>query len=533
MLNSSCTVLATWWMSMATLTDDETWVCDMKKLKCKACHGVTNTNLNNLLTHFNCSHTTNGKKSKGKAIGDWRTDMIELPAMEELKRLPQQLTSARKAYKLAMGAMPWAFDEEADYDMEPPAAFEPVASTHRSDNFDGRKADFPRAMTKPYPLPTEGVARPFLPTGVPTGNHGRPMNAPGHPPERRSATVSQLVRSTYPQDVPMEEADDHYSPPPPEAYQTKSHSQTVEHGPAVVQPQQSAQVAEGRPRGLNQAPSFQRNEAYYHQNDRPDLRPASEVYSRSQPRPAAQEFRDPKISELSVSRRADQQRVDQSAAKGQRTRNVAQPPNQRVWPQSQYGPWSADSQHREPVPRPYGAAPPANASPRGGQSERYGRNRQRSLSPKPDGQLRYRERSPPPRLSETYSPAEPLDYHHQDRYEVIRVRDPAGDYLIRRPVPQGPYAYGYRGPAQPPIHMGHAPPPPYAEPYGVPAYFPDFQQPPPAMPYPSFPFPRATTMAPLGYGPPMAYDEYDPRDAGRMAPPPPQQRHRYGTESRF
>jgi hypothetical protein len=152
----------------------------------------------------------------------------------------------------------------------------------------------------------------------------------------------------------------------------------------------------------------------------------------------------------------------------------------------------------------------------------------------------YRERSPPrhyheqmmpPPPFEGYAPAEPIEHRRGVDYEIVRVRDPAGDYLLRRPIRPEVYGYDPREPTMPP-------PPPAAPQYSQPPYVESYAHP----PYPAYPPPRAsvappyvqraTTMAPpQAYGPPAVYQEYNPHEAERLPPPPLQQLRRYGTET--
>ncbi|KAH8177512.1 f-box domain containing protein [Sarocladium implicatum] len=552
----------------------------VKKLKCKACDLLPSTNLTGLLSHFNNSHTMNGKRNKRKAIGDWRTDMVELPPMEQLSKLPQQLelgrkskqlALTRKAYQLAMDAMPWAFDQDATYDKGPlttsqvanaQQAQEPIAFVDRTRRPGGLDAvdtlreeihyeppSYSQSMADFQPWPAASSTGSVVPTGPRLQGHVRPAGAPNHRSVyQTTAPVTQAATATSQHDEAMEEADDHYSPPPPEAYQTKGPSQTVGHTSFEEQSQRHKQAAttsawatQGKSKVPDQAQAAPRPSSYYHQSERPNLRPAKEVYTRAQHRHNVDASRtvEAGVSQLPTSR-ASQQRPDQSTSGGQRLRDQGAgelPQRQRNREEAKYDPRNAHSTGHHHHMQQRGATatqmpdiPPAYRGQGHHYAEQSGLHRQRSKSPRRDRQHHYRDRSPHQQPSEDYNPAEPVDYQNRSGYEVIRVRDPAGDYLIRRPMPQGAYVHAFGGPPQPPFLMGHPLPPQYFDPYGGPAYFPDFQRAPTAAPVPPFQFQRATTMAPPSYGRPEVYDGYDPRDAARM---PPQPRQRYGTESRY
>lgn len=86
-------------------------------LDCKACsmgHSVaekTNFSLPQLVNHFNKAHIE-GLVSQGLPPMDWRIEMILLPDMSVLQGLKRILENHRPAYELVASTLPWAFKEE-------------------------------------------------------------------------------------------------------------------------------------------------------------------------------------------------------------------------------------------------------------------------------------------------------------------------------------------------------------------------------------------------------------------------------------
>ncbi|KAK0383320.1 hypothetical protein NLU13_9233 [Sarocladium strictum] len=481
----------------------------LKKIQCKSCQGKSpGFRLDTLLQHFKATHLqSSSKKAKKSQKCDWLTEMVLLPHINELKKLPAMLKSSPAALKLAADAMPWAFDApqgpassrqhtQHNLPTRPPPAIAPnsgaavgpsapsklgQAAPAQSGSREVPQAGFHITKTRQRPVQASN-APPHAPTGPAAMTKTGQAQALSIPGLQGSAS-----KANVPPEVVDEDMDDAYSPPPPEAYQTKSPIQTV---PQLdVKSQQSTSMAPPATKGSG------RPSTYYHQGNVPILRPASEVYRSS----------------------------------NGRFNGTATGPSAPVRYDQGFDP-SAERRGRES----------AHVS---------AAHRLRSVSPASGlirGQPQYRMRSPvqryyeqpPPPPAGTYVPTAPPEYRENVEYEVIRVRDPAGDYLLRRPIHQEVYGYDPRlsRPPPPPVPIEYHQPQ-YPDAYRKPSYAPfPPQRASSVAPYPAHGFQRASsTMAPPPpqvFGPPVVYEEYDPRDPGRL-PAPPQQPHRYGTETRY
>lgn len=547
----------------------------LKKIQCKLCAAKQGFKLDDLLHHFKATHLD---KKKDKA--DWRTDMVSLPHINELKKLPQMLKGSPVAFQLAVDAMPWAFDapqgpassqQQAQYRLptRPTSAVAPgigysdIPSAGWSlGQVQPLRPEAPRGPQQGFHITTAkavpasaGTAPPQAPTGpaamTSKSGHAAPREqaqAVPVPPQKDPASIVQPATISVDEDM-----EDAYSPPPPEAYQTQGPvqavSDTVSSNQVPAPDSGSSGTAEQtKKNGSASANAPKRPSTYYHQENKPILRPASAVYSRTKPQPnrnaAGASHGEP--AKAPMGPRVERQPATQPKRDGRHNH-----PQPRLQGQAGLsGPMAPNAQNgrnsHQPAPPQYHAdLDTADAGPRRGRqpTQPTATHRRRSISPASRGlqaMPHYRERSPPrhyydhpPPPGGGYMPAESAEYRRGVEYEVVRVRDPAGDYLLRRPIRSEAYKYDPRG---------APPPPPAAMEYHQPQYIDVYGQ----LPYASYPAQRASTVAPYpvhhaqqassmapppqGYGPPVVYEEYSPHDPARLPPPRP---HRYGTEARY
>lgn len=546
----------------------------LKKIKCKLCEGKLGGSPNfpflELLQHFKSHHMSGGKKAKAKLkpLGDWRTDMVQLPAMKDIERIPGVLKGS-PAYELAADAMPWAFDRK-----EVPESLQPFANytlpsrpspaiTHDAQLSSSQALAF--EVEQPSVPSCETQKEPQQGFHITQSNSTVSAAPPPNAPTGLAATRSQVISPQRPPASalpPHEETDyspepyleDHeaegvYSPPPPEAYQTRGPDNAGPQANPFALSNLHVEVQDAKPKATVAAGTSGKQKkpsTYYHRVDQPNLRPAREVYKSSSQHRKGPTQQHTQPEGLPIGQHPavthggyDTGRVDQSLAQNGSRYSTSSAQQQPV-----QGPHA----HHKQEPTPYYPAFDPNRPPSGHRGRQPAQKpmahyRGRSNSPSAISGMptypQYRERSPPrhyqeqlmPPPFEDYAPAEPMAYRRDVDYEIVRVRDPAGDYLLRRPIRPEVYGYDPREPTMPPPPPAAPsyPQPPYVEPYAHPSY-PAY---PPSRASVAPPYvQRATTMAPpQAYGPHAGYQEYNPHEAERLPPPPLQQLRRYGTET--
>ncbi|KAK7426873.1 hypothetical protein QQZ08_006619 [Neonectria magnoliae] len=130
-------------------------------LACKACSAsfnppeMTNFSLPQLASHFNKQHVE-GPESRGLAPMDWQVDMVLLPNISVLRGLKRSLAKHRLAYDLVTSALPWIFEKSHPEYISPrqPGSIpmDPPLNTRKrksDDNHHARPSDYQTRQHEP------------------------------------------------------------------------------------------------------------------------------------------------------------------------------------------------------------------------------------------------------------------------------------------------------------------------------------------------------------------------------------------------
>ncbi|KAF7542877.1 hypothetical protein G7Z17_g11196 [Cylindrodendrum hubeiense] len=446
-------------------------------LACKACstsHNLTqktNFSLPQLANHFNKSHVE-GPVSQGLPSMDWRIEMILLPDMSVLRGLKRIIENNRPAYELVASTLPWAFEEaRADHPPQRELWSGPVdqplnGMPHRTD-------DHPLAQSREYDI------------------HRREPNIPDINEKHSAMKASR--RHEYGRTREPEFSGDQI----PHATQTHSPSS----------------------------------------HEVPNLRPASEVYARKKGRVEQMQGRHPHDSLGRDSPRSDHYagavvQADQSERR--------EAPAGHGRPGSSHGGHGAHVRddrgldYRDAEPQRYASSahPRERAVAPSDRWEEKPRRLEQPLNPHPPGPVTTRleddgfglldaleshlemahEEIVPKYAAQTYRhEPEPIPHrvYYDDlrplpgppvqAYELVEVRDPQGDYFIKRPIRRDerePYMYEDR---PPPGDLGAYPP------YGLVDEYPTTRT------HGYATASRPTSLAPGRPKSRMECEEYDPR----------------------
>ncbi|CAM1507312.1 Fc.00g069530.m01.CDS01 [Cosmosporella sp. VM-42] len=497
-----------------------------KGLACKACSTRHSTDsegktysLPKLARHFNGEHVE-PSASRGLQPLDWRIDMVLLPEMSILRGLRRILDNNQSAYDLVADTLPWAFEgPEPDNGVKrqswPPRPddFPPNGTSHEvherhqtpgSDDYEPclSEAEISRANKRtPGPtLPTYGEPERSRDLEIP--RRATPHNGPPYNDDRPNVPDLQPASAVYRQDEirsngrqPRPHQPIHNRDPPPSDRYPGSEMGQPDPGFGRTEHLENGYVRPGSAPG-RQRSIFRGDIGTEQREGQGPEYPIWEYHSRDGTTPVGRWEHNPRQFERTPGApiRPPAATTPQDAAS--RFLDALEPPRERAQDNVVY----VDPLGRElrktaegtyvylnqPVPEP----------PRRPLSPRYD----------PIPEHHYPERGLP-RYDDPYRPyveQRPQRVYYDDpsaeAYELVEVRDPQGDYYIKRPVRRDAREYYPPEPRSAPREIG-----------GYPAGMPSYEQPPTTRGsgYPVNP--RAASMAPNRPPPRPEYEEYDPR----------------------
>ncbi|KAH7136584.1 hypothetical protein EDB81DRAFT_85448 [Dactylonectria macrodidyma] len=423
-------------------------------LACKGCssdHATAETNnfsLPQLVNHFNKRHIED-PASQGLPTLDWRIEMVLLPDMSVLRRLKRILENNRPAYDLISSTLPWAFEEtQPGYPPEripwPRTIDQPLdkVSYEAEDQLSARSSDYDVRPHKPESLGGQ-IRHPTHPQSP--VHHDIPNLRPASEVYTQTIGRVEQMQGRHPNEIPGRDLPRSNRHQGPNAIHTEPQRQEAPFGPSSSRDSHVPHFRDERSIDYRDVES-QRYASRAQPQDRShpsgrgweeEPRSLKEPLERAPPDPVTTRPEDDGFGLLDALEshlemaHEEVVYVDESGREiGRTTRPLEERPINRSFPR--FSGRDHDIRRRFPSPR-YDEFPPADYH-------------ERDTRPKYVPQPRLREPEPS-RHRMYYDDSRPPLGSSMEAYELVEVRDPQGDYFIKRPLRRSnaPDTYIYDG----------------------------------------------------------------------------------------